>query len=254
MRCGCLVVLLPVLLILGYLVFCLVYAVVDNKIGLTGHTVHLQWHESMRNGDGQAAIYWAQKNIIYQENRMQYSAWKNANYKSLPEDYGMTDQYNDSVPAIAPDRDAGFRLSLAYELSGEYDLALKRYKMSEENPQRYTMPGFGDHPLHIARVLYKMGRHSESFEQYGKYCKNEMERRDMPKDYRRFEIFYDGIMCHDMIDDSRKFRPFATFHDFYEFMEKECERQGGPGQYAKVMELFRDIDSSAESHMARHNE
>jgi len=135
-----------------------------------------------------------------------------------------------------------FDIACALELNGEYDLALKRYKMSGLS---------GENPRHTARVLCKMGRHSESFEQYGKYCKTEMERRDMPNDYRRFEILYDRIMCHDIITDSRKFRPFATFHDFYEFMETENKKVH---KYGEVMGILRDIDSSVEGHMARHNE
>jgi len=240
-RCGCLVVLVPILLILGYLVFCIVYSVVDNTIGLTGHTAEQQWYRSMQRGDGQAAIYWARR-IIDLKNPALHETWKNANYSSLPEDYGMTDH------------NYGFRLSLAYELHGEYDMALRRYKMSGENPQRYTMPGFGYHPLHIARVLYKMGRHTESFERYWEYCKNETERRDVPNDSRRLEKLYDRIMCHDIIYDSRKFRPFATFHDFYEFMKTEYEKSGKRYEKAKVMEFIHRADSYTEANLARHHE
>jgi len=204
----------------------------------------------MQRGDGRAAIFWARR-IIDLKNPTLHETWKNASYVSLPEDYGMMDH------------DSGFRLSLAYELSGEYDLALKRYKMSGENPQRYTMPGFGDFPLHIARVLYKMGRHSESFEQYSYYCKTIIEKNDQPRDSRRFENLYDRIMCHDLCGDkSRKFRPFATFHDFYDFMKKEYQTPGSPtkftkvmpNEYHKVMGLIHNTDFYADVCMAAHED
>ena len=40
-----------VLLIVGYLVYCLVFAIVDNTIGLTRHTAKIQWYHSMQRGD-----------------------------------------------------------------------------------------------------------------------------------------------------------------------------------------------------------
>lgn len=220
-----------VLLILGYLAYCFVFAVVDNTIGLNGRTAGIQWYRSMQRGDGQAAIYWARR-TIYFDNPTLHETWKSTSYPSLPEDYGMT-------------HDSGMYLTLAYELYGEYDLALKRYQMSDL-PRENTP--------HIPRVLYKMGRYSGSFEEYCEFYKEQAETYDDLERYRkdmREESLYNGIMCHRIFgDNSRKFRPFATFHDFYEFMEKECEKQGGPGQYAKVMELFRRVDSQADSLMA----
>ena len=215
-----------VLLILGYLVYCLVFAVVDNTIGLTRRTAEIQWYYSMQRGDGKNAIYWARK-AIYHENLTQLKAYNNVGDFLLPEDYGMTAHRT------------GGNLPLAFELNGEYNLALKRYQMSDLSREN----------LHnIARVLYRMGRYSESFEKYCEFCKEKAETAE-PNDFYAQNHLYREIMCHSIVEDSRKFRPYATFHDFCAFMKKEYEKCGRPMEYAKVMELFRRVDSKADSFM-----
>jgi len=186
------------------------------------------WHLSMQRGDGQAAIYWARK-MIDNNNPALYKDSKNLDDSLLPVDYGMSSS-------------SMIYLSRAYELSGEYDLALKRYQLTPQG-----------NALDIARVLYKMERLSESFEAYCDYCKREIEKREGLNGVKALkeEYLYDRIMCHNILgDNSRKFRPFATFHDFYAFMNDEYVKHGRPSQYAQVMELFRRVNSNADGFMA----
>ena len=216
------------LIVCGFIAACVILLSLYFIVGYFAYRPYQKYRTAMKEGDGKNAVYYATK-IFHQSER---------DFNKRKEKYGFSDKnrYNECY----------LDLCYAYELNSEYDLALKRYQLTPQG-----------NALDIARVLYKVGRLSESFEKYCEFYKEQAETYDDLKSYRKTtteEYLYDRIMCHDIIEDSRKFRPFATFHDFYAFMKKECEKQGGPGQYAKVMELFRDIDSSAESHMARHNE
>ena len=101
-------------------------------------------------------------------------------------------------------------------------------------------------PLRFYTGIY---RYRESYE---KYC--ECYKKHVDVVIRREESLYDEIMCHSIIEDSRKFRPFATFHDFYAFMNKENERLGKPEEYAKVMELLYKVDYKADQYMYDHKE
>jgi len=94
-------------------------------------------------------------------------------------------------------------LCYACELNGEHDLALERYQTFDPRKKESSH--------HIARVHYKMGRLSESFEQYCAYYVEEAEKYDQLKGYprkRTEENLYNEIMCHRIIEDSRKFRIF----------------------------------------------
>ena len=184
---------------------------------------YLKYQAAMKSGDGKSAVYYATKLFRQQEK----------SYNQRVEKYGhaCSTRYNNCY----------HYLSCAYELNGGYDIALERYQTMVQQNLEYGPD--------IARVHYRMGRHSESFKLYCEFYKKQAE-TVKTNDYHEQEHLYNEIMCHYIISDSRKFRPFATFHDFYAFMKKEHEISGGQGKYSKVMELFRRVDSKADSLMA----
>ncbi|MCL2119421.1 MAG: tetratricopeptide repeat protein [Planctomycetaceae bacterium] len=189
------------------------------------HRPYHKYLDAMKSGDGKSAVYYATKCFHKKEKY----------HKQLKEKYGYSSSNIEWY----------LNLSYAYELNGEYDVALERYHTIVQQGQE------SDH--NIARVLYRMGRYSESFEMYCECCKEKAETAE-PNDFYAQNHLYREIMCHNIVEDSRKFRPYPTFHDFYVFMKAEYEKRGKPQKYVKVMELFRRVDSYTESFMAHHHE
>jgi hypothetical protein len=215
------------LIVCGFIAACVILLSLYFIVGYFAYRPYQKYLTAMKEGDGESAVYYATKLFRLKEK----------SYNQHMEKYGHA--------SSARYEECYRNLSYAYELNGEYDIALERcHTIVQQNLK--SGPD-------IARVLYRMGRHSESFEKYCEFYKEQAETYDDLEGYRkdgRKNSLYNDIMCHDIIYDSRKFRPFATFHDFYEFMKTEGKKSGKQYEYAKVMEFIRQTDSKADDFMA----
>ncbi|MDR2440294.1 MAG: hypothetical protein LBE12_13120 [Planctomycetaceae bacterium] len=227
-RCGCFIVALFIV----FVIFLIIRALLVYPMGWNMPAAHHKWCDSMAQGNSSQAIYWA-KRVIYYDNRYPDSSYttKLSDGRRVPYSRGEV------------------CLSRAFEMQGDFEKALERYQTIA--PERI---GSG---LDIARVLFKLGDQSKSFEKYCDYYQEVAETFDHLEDYqqkRLIERLYNAILCYSIITDSRKFRPFTTFHDFYQFMKKEYEQKGSPEEYKKVMKLFSQVDDKADNLEHERNE
>jgi hypothetical protein len=211
------------------------HASLINPMGWGWLAAQKKYYEALENGNGDAAIYWATRVLYYQ-------------YK--PYYASFSDRMTGKNPIMRHYNSDGERfLILAYELSGQFDVALERSKSLDLYK---VFPSF-DH----ARLLYKLGGRKKSFESYCNACQrliDDYESKDevLPLETVKKDIFFAvvGLNC---IQGSRSFCGFADFHEFYLFMNEEYEKQNRPEKYAKVMEHLQDIDRQREEIMKKND-
>ena len=192
-----------------------------------------KYHVAMTDGDGQAAIYWAKKNYAY---------------KIL----GKPGPFHDTELWIAQ----------AYELDGQFEMALLWYAISEKAGEK---DGFASgisfarsQSTLQGRLHFKLGNRKEAFESYiasGMWTLEnfasvrELEQNaDRPGTGAYFERRRRLAGLRDAITMSQTYHamrltPFLDYKDFVVFMEEEYEKLGHPAEHAEVMELFRTIYS-----------
>jgi hypothetical protein len=227
-RYGCFIV----ALFIGLVIFLIARSLLTYPMGWNMPAAEQKWYDSMEQGDSSQAIYWA-KRVIYYDNKYPDSNYttKLSNGRSVPYSRGE------------------ICLSQAFEMQGDFEKALERYQT--------IAPERKESGLDIARVLFKLGDQSKSFKKYCDYYREDAETFDHLESYqqKRFiENLYRAIMGYFIISDSKKFRPFTTFHDFYQFMKKEYEQKGSPEEYKKVMKLFSQVDDKADHLEQERNE
>ena len=195
----------------------------------------------MCRGDGKNSIYWANRAIYYEN----YGSYTPIDLLIVTLE-GMV--YHKKHSCHKPSIDNLHRyylyLSWAYEMNGETRKALERYQSND--------PLTRGSDLDIARTLHKTGYPSKAFEKYCEYYQEVAERCVCGLKDETAQDIYAEIQCHHIINDSRYFRPFWTFRDFYEFMNKEYEKRGKPEEYVSVMLLFYRVDSQADQFVFRY--
>jgi len=174
-----------------------------------------QYFTAMKEGNGPAAVFWAEKAIKYAKKE------KRRNKEDYKEEW----------------------LGYAFELNGQHEEALRVYQELGKESKLAD--------LDVARVKYKLGQTQEAFQGYCQHAKDCLEKyREPLRDrYRNridvlFRIRCDITMEQDGLN--MRLSPFLEYEDFLDFMEKEYKkeyrmheiRQGYP-----AMELFRAIAS-----------
>jgi len=157
-----------------------------------------KWYIAMKSGNSNAAIYWAKRAEVY------------------------------GVSAL---RDHAYhQLALAYELDGQYDIAICYYKLSYHEYGEIGKWHFSPYP----RIFYLQGKKQEAFEAY---CET-VSWHDLTGNRQR-ELFYEFVTGGPYFSG----HPFKDYKEFLVFMEEEYVKLGHPTEYAEVMELFRTIYS-----------
>ena len=205
---GALCLVLIVIAIIG------VYAIIVNAKHEHDHGLNYvgaqhKYFKAMRVGDGQSAVYWAEKTTKYaaKEKRSFQEEW----------------------------------LGYAFELNGQNEEALQIYQ--ERNNQPTQME------LDIPRVKFKLGQTEEAFQGYCRYADiNHALSHERLNDQRLEQriwalgrIRYPITMERDGF--YMRLSPFLEYKDFLNFMEKEYQKLGEPSEYAAAMELFQAIDT-----------
>ena len=195
----------------------------DKEHGLNDAGAEKKYSLAMKSGDGQSAVYWAEKTIEYatKENRVS----KNRTIEWL---------------------------GYAWELNGEYDKALEVYERCQADDYYLRCK------LTMERIQFKLHQREEAFRGYCQYANTCLEKYTEPLKGEWWNernralgfIRYPVTMEHD--GNFMRLSPFLEYRDFLDFMEEEYQKLGEPPEYAAAMELFRAIDTEIdEKHLRK---
>jgi tetratricopeptide (TPR) repeat protein len=188
-------VLITPLLVCLFLYF-LVYIPWSIEHGHNWKGASNKWRIAMESGDGENAIYWAKRAQVY-----------------------GVEKFRDEVY---------HQLALAYELNGQYDIALCYYKLAYYEYGEFARWRFSPFP----RIFYAQGKRQEAFEAY---CEM-MSWRDLTGRHQR-RLFYESVSGTLYFSG----HPFKDYREFLAFMEEEYEKLGHPEEYREMMVLFQTI-------------
>jgi len=180
-----------------------------HEHGLDYAGAQYKYFTAMRAGDGQSAVYWAEKTI----------------------NYAVKEKYSNKNEEW---------LGYAFELNGQNEEALRVY---QELGKESILTD-----LDVPRVKYKIGQTKEAFSDYCCYAeiclvkysellksKGWNDRNGALGQIRReITMERDGFYM--------RLSPFLKYKDFLDFMEEEYQKIDEPQKCAAAMELFRAID------------
>ncbi len=198
---GVAVIAIPVCLVCLVMLYWFVVFPIRYEFGWNGQGASHKANEAMQQGNGQEAIYWSKKTLAF---------------SILGR--GADDDHSTWERLIAQ----------AYELDGQYEMAINWYKISG-----YSLPE--------GRIYYKMDRSQESFEAYCRYANSLLEQSaDRFKPGHGRERMLTSIRDDITMDNAEMWlTAFVDYKDFMQFMETEYEKLGKPEKYEKALKLFR---------------
>ncbi|MCL2116904.1 MAG: hypothetical protein FWH27_00610 [Planctomycetaceae bacterium] len=193
----------------------------DAEHGLNYVGAQHKFSTAMRAGDGQGAVYWAEKTVKFANQE---------GYKDV-------------------NRELAFN-AYAYELDRQHEKALKIYQELAFASSRFE--------LDISRAEYKQGKKKEAFVGYCKYVNNRLEKLQPSLEsewWNERNRTLGSVRNSITMQNDRTnmwLSPFLEYKDFLNFVEEEYQKLGEPPEYAAAMELFWAIDTEIdEKHLPR---
>lgn len=158
-----------------------------------------KWYEAMKKGDGRQAILWAKRAEAYSRTTLRDIIYKD--------------------------------LGNAYELDGQYDVAILYYQLGSFESLEKTLKTRA-----WPRIYFKQGKKEEAFKAY----------LDVTLDFKTDSPHRENLYRKFIVEPeyTYKLSPFKDYDDYLSFMEEEYQKLGSPVEYQNIMERIRQLKHS----------